>query len=115
MKKRMNVRFAVIAAGMIVLLFIAGNALIDGTSQIVSSSVLARECDNNLSAKPPKPSDFVFEGCWAYFPSGPCYDIYRDSAGDYWICKLCLQTKNPGPKTCNRISLETLNRGYWCL
>lgn len=115
MKKRMNVLSAVVVAGVLVLFLTAGNVLTDGKNQIVNSSAHACECSNNLSAKPLKPPDFVFEGCWAYFPSGPCYDIYRDSAGDYWICDLCLQTKNPSPKKCNRISLEILNRGYWCL
>src|SRR3990170_5572946 len=57
---------------------------------------------------------YVFEGCWAYFPAGPCYDIYRDAQGIYWICSKCGQTKNPGPKTCRMISQDTLNHGYWC-
>lgn len=59
-------------------------------------------------------SGFVFEGCWAYFPAGPCYDIYQDAQGNYWICSKCGQTKNPGPKTCRMISQDTLNHGYWC-
>jgi len=57
---------------------------------------------------------YVFEGCWAYYAAGPCYDIYRDAQGTYWICKLCGQTKNPGPKVCRIISAETLAHGYWC-
>lgn len=64
--------------------------------------------------QPVTQSGFVFEGCWAYFSAGPCYDIYRDSAGNYWKCKKCGQTGNPGPKSCSRISLQTLNTGYWC-
>jgi len=58
-------------------------------------------------------SSYVFEGCWAYFPAGPCYDIFRDSQGIYWICSKCGLTKNPGPKVCRIISAETLARGYW--
>ena len=59
-------------------------------------------------------SGFVFEGCWAYFPAGQCYDIYRNAQGNYWICSKCGQTKNPGPKVCRTISELTLSRGYWC-
>ncbi len=59
-------------------------------------------------------SSYVFEGCWAYFPAGPCYDIYHDAQGTYWICSKCGLTKNPGPKVCRIISAETLARGYWC-
>lgn len=59
-------------------------------------------------------SSFTFQGCWAYFSAGPCYDIYKDAQGNYWICSKCGQTKNPGPKTCRMISQDTLNHGYWC-
>ena len=59
-------------------------------------------------------SGFVFEGCWAYVSGGSCYDVYRDSSGDYWICKTCGTTKNPGKGRCQGISIDRLNRGYWC-
>jgi len=59
-------------------------------------------------------SEFVFEGCWAYVSAGPCYDIFRDSSGAYWICKACGTTKNANKKSCQPISLEQLNRGFWC-
>jgi len=60
------------------------------------------------------PATYTFEGCWAYFPAGPCYDIYRDGAGTYWICLKCGKTTNPGPSQCKKITLQQLNRGYWC-
>lgn len=115
MEKRIYVFFAIVIVAILASLLTVGNALVDNRCQVANSTAFACESDENLSSMPPKPSDFVFEGCWAYFPAGPCYDIYRDSAGDYWICKKCLETKHPSPKTCSRISLEVLNRGYWCL
>jgi hypothetical protein len=57
---------------------------------------------------------FVFEGCWAWFPIGPCYDVYRDSTGGYWICRQCGTTTKPGSGQCSRITLQTLNTGWWC-
>lgn len=57
-------------------------------------------------------SGWVFEGCWTRFPAGPCYDIYRDSAGKYWKCKACGTTTNPSPQTCGQIFPYSV--GYWC-
>ncbi len=65
-----------------------------------------------LAAQPD--ATYQFEGCWAWFPIGPCYDVYRDSSGGYWICRLCGSTTNPGPGQCSRISIQTLNTGWWC-
>jgi len=59
-------------------------------------------------------SNWVFEGCWTQFPAGPCYDIYRDSSGNYWKCGRCGKTKNPNPGSCSQISQQTLNSGSWC-
>ena len=59
-------------------------------------------------------ASYVFEGCWTYWASGPCRDIFRDGSGGYWECKLCGTTSNPGPGQCSRISIQTLNLGYWC-
>lgn len=59
-------------------------------------------------------SGWVFEGCWTYFSAGPCYDIYRDSSGNYWKCGKCGKTKNPNPGNCSQISQQTLNSGRWC-
>jgi hypothetical protein len=59
-------------------------------------------------------ASYAFEGCWTYWASGPCRDVYRDSSGEYWLCRLCGQTTNPGPSQCSRISIQTLNIGYWC-
>jgi hypothetical protein len=42
---------------------------------------------------------WVFEGCWNPFPTGTCYDVYRDASGAYWRCKACGTTTKPG---------------YWC-
>ncbi|MFA4947387.1 MAG: hypothetical protein WC674_02625 [Candidatus Krumholzibacteriia bacterium] len=60
------------------------------------------------------PAAYTLEGCWAYFAAGPCYDIYRDGAGNYWICLTCGNTTKPGPSQCKKITLQQLNRGYWC-
>ncbi len=65
------------------------------------------------SVENPNGVTFTFEGCWSYWSAGPCYDIYRDDAGNYWKCKKCGTTKNP-PSGCAKISIQTLNTGYWC-
>jgi hypothetical protein len=57
---------------------------------------------------------FIFEGCWEQNQAGPCYDIFRDAAGNYWKCKKCGETKNANQSSCNPISLQTLNSGSWC-
>jgi hypothetical protein len=57
-------------------------------------------------------SGWVFQGCWNPFPSGTCYDVYRDASGNYWRCKACGTTTNPSSKTCFRVSPNST--GYWC-
>ncbi|NOT46279.1 MAG: hypothetical protein HOP17_00820 [Acidobacteria bacterium] len=55
----------------------------------------------------------VFEGCWTYWPAGPCRAIYRQNRS-YTICGVCDSSGNPGSGGCSPISLSTLNQGYWC-
>jgi hypothetical protein len=61
----------------------------------------------------PKPT-FTFQGCWTQSISGTCRDIFLDDQGNYWICKDCGTTGNPGPGKCNQISQATLASGFWC-
>jgi len=65
-------------------------------------------------AKPKPGTTFTFEGCWTQFQAGTCKDVFRDDQGNYWICKDCGTTGNPGPGKCNLTSLAALNRGFWC-
>jgi len=53
---------------------------------------------------------WTYEGCFAYFASGPCYDAYRDINGDLWICSRCGTTKNPSEQTCSPLYAF----GFWC-
>jgi hypothetical protein len=55
-------------------------------------------------------SELTFEGCFTFFPAGPCRDVFRDSSGTLWICKDCLTTKNP-PHGCSVLT----GSGFWCL
>ena len=67
------------------------------------------------AAKPvASPTTWVFEGCWEQYQIGPCKDVYTDEQGNYWICKDCGTTGNPGPGSCSLTSLAALNRGFWC-
>jgi len=59
-------------------------------------------------------ADWIFEGCWTQFASGPCRDIYRDDQGNDWICKQCGTTGKPTPGKCSPISQATLASGFWC-
>jgi len=66
-------------------------------------------------ASPVQPAaNWAFEGCWTQFSAGPCRDVFRDQQGNYWICRDCGSTGNPGPGKCNQISEATLARGFWC-
>ena len=62
----------------------------------------------------PRAANWAFEGCWTQFSAGPCRDVFRDQEGNYWICRDCGSTGNPGPGKCNPISSATLARGFWC-
>ena len=59
-------------------------------------------------------ANWVFEGCWTQFSAGPCRAVFRDQQGNYWICRGCGTTGNPGPGKCNPISAATLASGFWC-
>lgn len=54
-------------------------------------------------------SSFTFEGCFTFFPAGPCRDVFRDSSGTLWICKDCGTTKKP-PAGCTVLT----GSGFWC-
>jgi len=108
-KIRLSVVAAVFAA-----LFVAF-----GVAQPVGQSAAGPDAPAKVmsaAASPAAPlqSNWVHWGCWSYFPSGGCRDIYRDSQGNYWICKSCGTTGTPSPSKCSRISTQTLATGYWC-
>lgn len=73
---------------------------------------------NNVAATNVAPvvpaANWTFEGCWTQFAAGPCRDVFRDEQGNYWICKLCGTTGNPGPGKCSPIGASTLATGFWC-
>jgi hypothetical protein len=66
------------------------------------------------TASAPSTANWIFEGCWTQFASGPCRDVFRDDQGNYWICRDCGTTGNPTPGKCSPISPATLSRGFWC-
>jgi len=59
-------------------------------------------------------SNWTFEGCWTRYQGGACSDVYRDGSGNFWLCKACGTTKNPGPSKCRQIGQAELNSGFWC-
>src|ERR1044072_605624 len=77
-----------------------------------SKSQLSKIEGNRAKAK--GASSWVFEGCFTLFQAGPCYDVFRDGSGNYWICAKCGQTNNPGPGTCRQLSAYELIHGWWC-
>ena len=66
------------------------------------------------AAASPAAANWTWWGCWTQFSAGPCRDISRDPQGNYWICRACGTTGNPGPGKCSQISSATLGTGYWC-
>ena len=65
-------------------------------------------------AKAAPAANWTWQGCWTQFSAGTCRDIYRDAQGNYWICRACGTTGNPGPGKCSQISQQTLATGFWC-
>lgn len=61
-------------------------------------------------APAPAAPGWTFEGCFTFFPAGPCRDVFRDSNGVLWICGACGTTQNPGPGKCSRLT----GSGWWC-
>jgi len=76
------------------------------------AAVRSASITKDSSAKPA--ANWTFEGCWTQFSAGPCRDVFRDQQGNYWICRACGTTGNPGPGKCNPISAATLASGFWC-
>jgi len=111
MSTRRNLSSVVVAVSFLTLSAIA---LADHRTTPKTSDPVAQGNAQLLASKGQPMAGWVFEGCWAYFSAGPCYDIYRDSSGNYWKCSKCGTTKNPGPGKCSRISQQTLNQGFWC-
>lgn len=83
-------------------------------SQPQTGAAACATADSDLFLGAQTEASYAFEGCWAYWAAGPCYDVYRDSAGAYWICRLCGQTTKPGPGQCSQIGAPALSSGYWC-
>lgn len=84
-------------------------------STMLLASGVAQPTRHNAAARTAAPAPkWTFEGCWTQFASGPCRDIFRDDQGNYYICKDCGTTGNPGPGKCNPISTTTLASGFWC-
>ncbi len=81
---------------------------------ILSTLLLASDVARPTNRNSASTAKWTFEGCWTQFISGPCRDIFRDDQGNYYICKDCGTTGNPGPGKCNPISQATLASGFWC-
>ncbi len=59
-------------------------------------------------------TEWTYQGCFSYFPSGTCYDVFTDPDNTYWICKRCGQTTFPTPRHCRVLSSQALDNGFWC-
>jgi|SRR5712675_690773 len=87
---------------------------------VVSSMLLLASTDrpeatqSTATIAPATSGGFTFEGCWTQSQGGQCYDIFRDSSGNYWKCKKCGETKNANQGSCAPIGITTLNSGFWC-
>jgi hypothetical protein len=72
---------------------------------------LALAASLSVAAVEAQQGGWTFQGCWTQFSSGPCYDVYTDSSGNYWRCARCGTTNKPSTKNCIRITPST---GLWC-
>jgi len=93
---------------------IQGLAVAVVLSTLLLASGVAQPTERNSAVRTAAPVTWTFEGCWTYFPAGPCRDVFRDDQGNYWICKDCGTTGNPTPGKCSQISQATLAHGFWC-
>jgi hypothetical protein len=110
-----KIRFFILAlTAFTVLAFAASSAQAGATQAGPTCSANKPICTASFQPEPVLMSTWIFEGCWSYYLTSPCRDIFRDSSGAYWICANCGQTKNPGPGTCGQIGIQALDRGYWC-
>ena len=102
-----RIQFSVVALVLFVLLFAsvvaqpAGRKAVAGAAKVKASATTTTV-------------DWVFEGCWTQYVSGPCRDVYHDAKGNYYICRDCGTTGTPTPGKCSPISSVTLSRGFWC-
>lgn len=72
------------------------------------------EQDEGLESQVPESAEMAqgsvtFEGCFTFWPAGPCRDVFREDDGTLWICKSCGTTKNP-PGGCSILT----GSGFWC-
>ena len=85
-----------------------------GVAQPTSRDATGRNAATTNGCWPGGRVNWTFEGCWTQFPAGTCRDVFRDQQGNYWICRECGTTGNPGPGKCSPISQATLASGFWC-
>jgi hypothetical protein len=114
--KMMNrtIKSLVLTVLMLSALLFAG-ALPANTTAAITDTIQTSECDSTaIGIASETNGDRVFQGCWSYFPQGPCRAIYSDSQGNFYICGKCSASGNPGSGTCTKISQGTLQTGYWC-
>lgn len=104
-----RVRFFAVALSLSALFLASGVAQPLGESAATGSGAATV-----ASAKAAPAANWTFWGCWTQFSAGTCRDIFRDAQGNYWICRACGTTGNPGPGKCSQISSQTLATGFWC-
>lgn len=102
--------------------FIAGTAREARSNDVAPSpapppatcSAAAAAAPDASTPAPAAAADGEFQGCWTFFPTGPCRAVYRSAAGTYQLCGRCGPTGQPNPNNCSAISSATLAIGYWC-
>lgn len=109
-----RVRFFVVAAVLSALFIASGVAQPVGKSAAPAREGATVSAANAKASPAARAANWTFWGCWTQFSAGPCRDIYRDAQGNYWICRACGTTGNPGPGKCSQISQQTLATGFWC-
>ncbi|WP_394835532.1 hypothetical protein LVJ94_01215 [Pendulispora rubella] len=100
---------SILGAGFLVAVFTAGEA------RSVAATPDTRQTERCSEPAPEAaPAGSTFQGCWSYFPQGPCRAVYRDAAGNATLCGKCGPTGEPNPDGCSGIGDGTLEHGYWC-
>lgn len=109
-----RVRFFVVAVVLSALFIASGVAQPIGNSAAPAREGAAVSAANAKASPAARATNWTFWGCWTQFSAGTCRDIFRDQQGNYWICRACGTTGNPGPGKCSQISQQTLATGFWC-
>jgi hypothetical protein len=108
-----RVRFSVVAVVLSALFIASGVVQPVGKSAAPAREGATVSAANAKASPAVRAANWTFWGCWTQFSAGTCRDIFRDQQGNYWICRACGTTGNPGSGKCSQISQQRARIQRW--